>query len=89
MAFDPIRWQVIMKPVSAYLGNPQERVEEHRAWWFKRTGSGKLIKPGQKYIVVKRFYDDMGRPPIKNLSWDRIYTPNEYLLSVLRDEKAR
>lgn len=77
-----------MKHIGAYLGSPQETANEFTALWFKRTGSGKLIWPGQKYVVVKRFYDDMGRPPIKNLSWDRVYTPNEYLLYQLtRDDK--
>jgi hypothetical protein len=78
-----------MKHVSYYVGNPQEKIEEKRAWWFKRTGSGKLLWPGNKYILVKRFFDDMGRPPIKNLSWDRIYTPNEYLISVLKNETSK
>lgn len=79
-----------MKPISAYFGSPQERAEEHRAWWFKRTGSGKRIWPGQKYVLVKRFFDDMGRPPIHSLSWDRIYTPKEYTVYLLtKDSKKK
>ena len=62
------------------LGDPQERAFEQRANWWKRTGSGKLIWPGQKYIIVKTYYDAMGRPPLHGLTWDRIYTPNEYLV---------
>lgn len=68
-------------------GDPQERAFEKRAYWWKRTSSGKRLWPGQKYIIVKTYFDAMGRPPIHNLSWDRIYTPNEYLLRVLKDER--
>jgi len=78
-----------MKPISAYVGNPQEKVEEKRAWWFKRTGSGKLLWPGDKYVLVKRFFDDMGRPPIKNLSWDRIYTTKEYTVYLLTKDSKK
>ena len=66
------------------LGDPQERVFYQRAWWWKRSSSGKLIKPGQKYVIVKTYFDAMGRPPIHNLSWDRIYTPNEFLIRELK-----
>jgi len=67
----------------------QERAEEKKAWWFKRTSSGKRIWPGQKYVLIKRFYDENGRPPIKGLSWDRILTPNEYLVYQLSDDSKK
>ena len=66
------------------FGDPQERAFEYRAYWWKRTSSGKLLWPGQKYVIVKTYFDAMGRPPIHNLSWDRIYTPNEYLVRTLK-----
>ena len=65
-------------------GDQQERAFEKRAGWFLRTSSGKLVWPGQKYVIVKIYFDAMGRPPIHNLSWDRIYTPNEYLLYLIK-----
>ena len=79
-----------MKPISAYVGSPKETAEEKRAWWFKRSGKGRLIYPGEKYVLVKRFFDDMGRPPMKGLSWDRIYTPKEYTVYLLtKDSKKK
>jgi hypothetical protein len=79
-----------MKPVSAYIGSPKEKAEEKRAWWFRRTASGKRIWPGQKYVIIKRYFDDTGRPPIYGLSWDRIYTPKEYTVYLLtRDSKKK
>jgi hypothetical protein len=84
------QWLLHMKPISAYIGDPKEKVEEKRAWWFRRTGSGKRIWPGQKYVIIKRYFDDTGRPPIHGLSWDRIYTPKEYTVYLLtRDSKKK
>jgi hypothetical protein len=71
------------------LGDPQERAFEKRAYWWKRTGSGKLIWPGQKYVLVKTYFDAMGRPPIHGLSWDRIYTPGEYLIYMLKKDETK
>ena len=78
-----------MMGANAY-GDPQERIEYRRAFWPKTTMSGKRIWPGQKYVLVKTYFDAMGRPPIHNLSWDRIYTPNEYLVYELtKDSKKK
>lgn len=66
------------------VGDAQQKAEEKRAWWFLKTDSGKTIWPGNKYVLVKTFYDAMGRPPIKGLSWNRVYTTNEYLVQQLR-----
>ena len=71
------------------LGDQQESAEEKRAWWFLRTASGKTIWPGKKYVHVKVFYDSMGRPPIHGLHWDRIYTPNEYLVQQLTQDQKK
>lgn len=78
-----------MKHISAVMGSPKETSEGRRAWWPLRTSSSKWIWPGQRYVIVKRFYDDMGRPPIKGLSWDRIYTPNEWLAYQLTKDSKR
>ena len=67
----------------------QERAEEKRAWLWKRTASGKLVWPGKKYVLIKTFYDSMGRPPIKGLSWERILTPNEYLVYQLSSDSKK
>ena len=78
-----------MMGATAY-GDPQQQAFYKRAYWWKRTGSGKLIHPGQKYVLVKTYFDAMGRPPIHNLSWDRICTPNEYLVYELtKDSKKK
>jgi len=37
-----------------WQADPQEKVYELTAWWFKRTASGKRIWPGQKYVLIKR-----------------------------------
>lgn len=68
------------------LGDPQERAVFRRAFWFIKTASGKKIWPGQRYVLVKTFFDSMGRPPIHSLSWDRIYTKNEYLMYTLKKD---
>ena len=84
-AFRKMASEVIRMMGANGFGDPQEKAFEKRAYWWKRTGSGKLIWPGQKYVIVKTYFDAMGRPPIHNLSWDRIYTPNEYLVRTLRN----
>ena len=61
----------------------QESAEEKKAYWFIKTDSNKTVWPGQKYVLLKRFYDQNGRPPIKGLSWDRILTLNEYTMYLL------
>ena len=70
--------------------NDQERATEKTAWWFKETSSGKRIWPGQNYVLLLRFYDENGRPPIRGLHWARILTPKEYTVYLLtRDSKKR
>jgi hypothetical protein len=39
-----------------------------------------------KYYIVHILYDDTGRPPIKGWSWPLIYTKNEYLMMLLKNE---
>jgi hypothetical protein len=66
------------------FGDPQAKAFEKRAGWFLRTDSGKLIWPGQKYVIIKTYFDAMGRPPIHNLSWDRTYTLKEYMFYLIK-----
>ena len=61
---------------------------EHYAWWPVRSSWSKKRIWFRKYWVGNIYYDAMGRPPIKETSWKLIYTENEYLLMLLRqDEK--
>ena len=59
--------------------NQQRSIEEKFAWWPTRSGSNKRIwlKP---YYIQHTYYDDNGKPPIKGLSWEYIYTLNEFLI---------
>lgn len=40
----------------------------------------------KKYWHGEIFYDAMGRPPIKDRSWKLIYTENEYLLMLMKED---
>lgn len=71
-----------MKPFSAYYGRPNEIVEEKTAWRPIQTTSQKTIWPGQKYVVVRKFYDGQTYP-FKKASWKFIYTPKEYTVYLL------
>ena len=42
--------------------------------WFKKYWHGEI------------FYDAMGRPPIKDRSWKLVYTENEYLLMLMKED---
>lgn len=70
----------------AGISDAQRRAEEKRAFWFVKSTSGKTIWPMKKYIIVKTYFDAMGRPPIYGLSWDRIYTKNEYMMYLLTNK---
>ena len=78
-----------MKHISAYF-DKVEKAQEKFAWWPIRSSFGdkKLIWL-KKYVRVDVFYDDMGRPPIKERSWHFIYTKNEYLLMLLRKDENK
>jgi hypothetical protein len=47
------------------------------------TGSKKRVWLTHYYIRYT-FYDNNGKPPIHGLTWDYIYSKNEYLLELLR-----
>lgn len=56
------------------------------AWWPVRSSYSKKRIWLKKYHKGEIFYDAMGRPPIKERSWKLIYTQNEYLMMLLRED---
>ena len=77
-----------MKHISAYFDKIEE-AEEKFAWWPVRSSFSKKLIWFKKYTVINIFYDDMGRPPIKERSWKLIYTQKEYILYLLKkDERS-
>ena len=59
--------------------NDQFKYEKKYAWLPIKSNSGKYIWL-KDYYIRHAFYDSNGRPPIKGLSWECIFTKNEYLL---------
>ena len=59
---------------------------EHYAWRPVRSSYSKKRIWLKKYWKGEIFYDAMGRPPIKERSWKLIYTQNEYLMMLLRED---
>lgn len=78
-----------MKPISAYLGSPKERITEKFAWWPVRSTWSKKLIWLKRYVEVECFYDESGRPPIHGYSWKWIYTEDEYLLMLLRKDETK
>ena len=76
-----------MKPISAYM-DPNTKVYEKFAWLPKKSSSGKTIW-FSKYVVVQKFFDDAPRAPLRNLTWDRVYTPKEYTLLLLQGDSYK
>jgi hypothetical protein len=69
-----------------YYGNQfpdQHRFEKKFAWLPIITGSKKRVWLTD-YYIRRTYYDNNGKPPIHGLTWDYIYTKNEYLLELLR-----
>ena len=69
-----------------YYGNRdpnQHSVETKFAWLPVITGSNKRVWL-KEYYIRHTFYDNNGKPPIHGLTWDYIYSKNEYLLELLR-----
>ena len=60
--------------------------KERYAWWPVRSSWSKKRIWLKKYWQGDIYYDAMGRPPIKENSWKLIYTENEYLLYLLRQD---
>jgi hypothetical protein len=61
--------------------------KEHYAWLPVRSTWSKQLIWLRKYWEGDIYYDAMGRPPIKQKSWKLIYTENEYLLMLLREDE--
>jgi hypothetical protein len=59
---------------------------ERYAWAPVRSSYSKKRIWLKKYWQGEIFYDAMGRPPIKERSWKLIYTENEYLMMLLRED---
>ena len=62
---------------------------ERYAWWPVRSSWSKKRIWLKKYHVGEIFYDAMGRPPIKEKSWKLIYTENEYLMYLLKQDEGK
>lgn len=60
--------------------------ERYAYWPIRSSWSNKRIWL-EKYWEGDIYYDSMGRPPIKERSWKLIYTENEYLLMLLREDE--
>tara|TARA_B110000305_G_scaffold8339_1_gene8163 strand:+ start:96 stop:317 length:222 start_codon:yes stop_codon:yes gene_type:complete len=65
--------------------DPQRSVEEKFAWLPVRSGSQKRIWL-EKYYIQHTYYDNLGKPPIKGRSWTYVWSKNEYLISVIKNE---
>lgn len=61
--------------------------KERYAWLPTRSTWSKQLIWFRKYWEGDIYYDAMGRPPIKQKSWKLIYTENEYLLMLLREDE--
>ena len=72
-----------MKHISAYFDKVEEATKRFAFFPVRSTFSKKLIW-FSNYIELNIFYDDMGRPPVKDHSWKLIYTPGEYTYYCLR-----
>lgn len=75
----------------SYYGNTlmdQHRYERKFAWLPVRSGSKKHIWLTH-YYVRHTYYDQMGKPPIHGLSWQYIYTKNEYLIEMITDPPTK
>jgi len=62
---------------------------EYYAWWPVRSSWSKKRIWFKKYHVGEIYYDAMGRPPIKEKSWKLIYTENEYLMYLLKQDENK
>lgn len=60
--------------------------EEKYAYWPICSSWSKKRIWLKKYWEGNIYFDAMGRPPIKEKSWKLIYTENEYLMMLLRED---
>jgi len=64
----------------------QRRYFRRFAWWPVRSGTGKSIW-FKNYYEQHTYYDDNGKPPIKGPSWVYVYTKNEFLMEMIKNER--
>ena len=62
-----------------------EWAEKYAYWPIRSSWSKKRIWL-KKYWEGNIYFDVMGRPPIKEKSWKLIYSQNEYLMMLLRED---
>jgi hypothetical protein len=62
--------------------------KERIAYWPVRSSWSKKYIWLKKYWQGSIYHDSMGRPPLKSNSWSLIYTKNEYLLMLLRQDES-
>ncbi len=67
------------------LTDQQHRYVKKFAWWPVQSNSNKQIWLSD-YYVRYTFYDNNGKPPIKDYSWQYVFTKNEYLVVQLKGE---
>ena len=77
-----------MKHPSAYFDKVEEATTRFAIWPVRSTFSNRLLW-FKKYVELNIYYDDMGRPPVKNTSWTLIYTPDEYTYYCLRKQSDK
>jgi len=63
--------------------NDQHQYERKFAWLPVVTDSKKRVWLTH-YYVRYTFYDSNGKPPVYGLTWDYVFTKNEYLLELLK-----
>ena len=69
-----------------WQGDRQHSYEKKFAWFPVRSGSKKRIWL-EHYYVRHTYYDDNGKPPIHGLTWQYIYTKNEFLIEMIKNER--
>ena len=62
----------------------QHRYVRKFAWWPIVTNSKKRVWL-QHYYIRYTFYDNNGKPPIHGLTWQYVYTKNEFLVEMIKN----
>jgi len=78
-----------MKPISAILGSPNEKVEEKFAWWPIKSSFSKKTIWLKRYVQVEVYWDDAFNHPLRSNTWTLIYSRNEYLMYLLRKDREK
>ena len=62
----------------------EHNISTRRCYWWMKVDSGRLLWPGMKYVRIEKYYDTELSNPIRSNTWVFYYTPNEYLIKVLK-----